>query len=255
MSENAAALRIDVDASNPGQFFTCCGLLELADRLWKGAEGWFTDRVFCLAAVNTESQPADLLAELNSAALAPVDLDDEMATPLVLQGRFNLRLDWWKDDRAGGARYKTWAGQQKVVQIARAMKQPLGDWVGLPPGEWLRRPGGTGLPFNFDSDLGGQGAPLDVGFSLDPLGMGSRARPLIELAALVGLQRFRPASSPKENRHWYTTWPVPLSPEVAAVAAGGLLGVQAWPTYEFELLYRTKYLKSFLPAKPIGGAR
>jgi CRISPR-associated protein Csx14 len=32
---------VHVDPTNPGQFFACCGLLELADRLWQGAEGWF----------------------------------------------------------------------------------------------------------------------------------------------------------------------------------------------------------------------
>jgi CRISPR-associated protein Csb3 len=34
-------ITIPVDLTNPGQFFACCGLLELADRLWPGAEGWF----------------------------------------------------------------------------------------------------------------------------------------------------------------------------------------------------------------------
>ena len=31
-------IRIRVDLSNPGQFFACCGLFELADRLWPGIE-------------------------------------------------------------------------------------------------------------------------------------------------------------------------------------------------------------------------
>ena len=35
------AISVPVDPTNPGQFFACCGLLELADRLWGGAEGWF----------------------------------------------------------------------------------------------------------------------------------------------------------------------------------------------------------------------
>src|SRR5580704_15925480 len=32
---------IDVDLRNPGQFFACCGILELAAQLWPGSEGWF----------------------------------------------------------------------------------------------------------------------------------------------------------------------------------------------------------------------
>jgi hypothetical protein len=31
-------IRIAVGPTNPGQFFACCGLLELADRLWQRAE-------------------------------------------------------------------------------------------------------------------------------------------------------------------------------------------------------------------------
>ena len=44
-----AAVRVRVDPTNPGQFFACCGLLELADRLWNGAEGWFDrETTFCI---------------------------------------------------------------------------------------------------------------------------------------------------------------------------------------------------------------
>ena len=41
-------IKIPVDLTNPGQFFACCGLLELADRLWPGAEGWIGGREFCI---------------------------------------------------------------------------------------------------------------------------------------------------------------------------------------------------------------
>ena len=42
VTDPVATIRVDVDATNPGQFFAWCGLLELADRRWGGAEGWFT---------------------------------------------------------------------------------------------------------------------------------------------------------------------------------------------------------------------
>jgi CRISPR-associated protein Csx14 len=41
-------IHLRVDPTNPGQFFACCGLLELADRLWGGAEGWFYSQHFYL---------------------------------------------------------------------------------------------------------------------------------------------------------------------------------------------------------------
>jgi len=33
------SIRINVAPTNPGQFFACCGLLELADRLWPERRG------------------------------------------------------------------------------------------------------------------------------------------------------------------------------------------------------------------------
>src|SRR5256714_3057079 len=48
MTSIEASTHITVDPANPGQFFACCGLLELADRLWQGAEAWFEKREFCV---------------------------------------------------------------------------------------------------------------------------------------------------------------------------------------------------------------
>ena len=49
-------IRVAVDPTNPGQFFACCGLLELANRLWPGAEGWFEKGKFCIACEGTADQ-------------------------------------------------------------------------------------------------------------------------------------------------------------------------------------------------------
>ena len=43
-------MSVMVDVTNPGQFFACCGLLELADRMWSGAEGWFESAWFHISA-------------------------------------------------------------------------------------------------------------------------------------------------------------------------------------------------------------
>jgi CRISPR-associated protein Csb3 len=289
MSTPNPTVSVAVDPCNPGQFFACCGLLELADRLWKGAEGWFEKGAgtFCLAptTASTASTADALISALARCELTNTMEDEQIIRreelgrkkkkdlspheenekkaldklwreePLVFHHPFCLRIDWFIDQRAGGDQYKTWAGQQSVVDIARAMKKPVesGGWDKLPASDWLSQHGGDGVPFNFDSDLGAQSSSIDVGFSLDPLEMGTRTRPLIELAAFIGLQRFRPYSDDSENRHTYTAWTVPLLPEAAAVAVTGRMGVRAWPAFEFRLLYRTKYLKSFLPAIPTRG--
>ena len=52
-------IRIQVDASNPGHFFGCCGLLELAQRVWPGAHACFEGREF----VVSEGDLAQLVAE------------------------------------------------------------------------------------------------------------------------------------------------------------------------------------------------
>src|SRR5437667_10381600 len=59
MSDRQPNITLPVDLTNPGQFFACCGLLELADRLWPGAEGWFADGQFNVTCEGT-------LAELTS---------------------------------------------------------------------------------------------------------------------------------------------------------------------------------------------
>lgn len=41
MNDNKPNIRIPVDRTNPGQFFACCGLLELAGRLDENAQGCF----------------------------------------------------------------------------------------------------------------------------------------------------------------------------------------------------------------------
>ena len=41
MTNPKPSIQIPVDLTNPCQFFACCDLLELADRLWPGALGWF----------------------------------------------------------------------------------------------------------------------------------------------------------------------------------------------------------------------
>src|SRR5688572_21502685 len=53
MSNKGPNIQIPVDLTNPGQFFACCALLELADRLRPGAEGWFTGESFCIRGIES----------------------------------------------------------------------------------------------------------------------------------------------------------------------------------------------------------
>ncbi len=290
-----SAIRVRLDPTNPGQFFACCGLLELADRFWSGAEASFEERAPFFLLRPTAAVPAlvpgALIHELahcvltNTMTDAQLQRRDDLSSipkkhrqkdasleaekkaldalwresPLLLHEPFNLRLDWFVDQRAGGGILKTWAGQQAVVDIARGMKAGVanGSWTSNSPEDWFSRPlDCNSVPFNFDSDVGGMGSDRDIGFSLDPLkNIKVRTRPLVEFLALVGLQRFRPARVGMANRFRFSWWFEPLAPEVAAVAACGVLESSPARAFEFRLLYRTKYLKSFLPANTCGGAK
>jgi CRISPR-associated protein Csb3 len=286
------AIRITVDLSNAGQFFACCGLLELANRLWDGAESWFSGRKFhvrplcargkctvdefvkqlryCRLSNTMSASQIQRLEGLSSMGAKErrrtPGLEDEKKEleklrreePIVLHEPFGMRVDWFLDDNAGGSRFKTWAGQQSVLDIATAMKGAADEapMALFATDDWLSwTTDRDDLPFNFDSDLGAQASALDVGFSIDPLGMSRRTRPFVELLAFIGLQRFRPMEHTNQNRFTYVPWESPLSPAVAASACAGLTPQPGATVYDFRLLYRTKYLKSFLSAQPSRGAQ
>ncbi|HEX4796455.1 MAG TPA: type I-U CRISPR-associated protein Cas8c [Humisphaera sp.] len=280
-------IRIPVDLTNPGQFFACCGLLELADRLSPAADGWFEGKEFHLQVNSSFGALADAIRQFTvtntmSAALkarleelsliskkdrekAGVEEEKKVLDglrreePIVFQSSFSLRVDWFRDEYAGGSRFKTWAGQQSVLDIAMAMHAGLNRIDVVSESALWASTRGIGLPFNFDSDLGGQGSALDIGFSFDPLAASETTRiegacrPALELLAFIGLQRFRPRQVTGQNRFVYAVWQRPLPPCVAAAAACQAIATGDDPSYEFRLLYRTKYLKSFLPAIPFQG--
>jgi len=290
MSSPSPSIAIPVDLANPGQFFACCGLLELADRLWSGTEGRFDRGYFVIvgppecslralldrlaettvANTMTRAQNARLeeLSSMNKKQReATAGLEDEKKSleslrrelPIVLTGAIEFRVDWFCDEFAGGSRFKTWAGQQSVLDIAKSMHSGFTKAIDEFDASLWGNVRGIGLPFNFDSDLGGQGSALDVGFSFDPLA-GSEVtrinipcRPALELLCFIGLQRFRPREIPRENRFVYTAWNSALSPPVASAVACGAVDAGDGLLHEFKLLYRTKYLKSFLPAIPFQG--
>lgn len=283
-------ITVQVDVTNPGQFFACCGLLELADRLWPGAEGWFDGYNFRIRSAS-ECSLRTLLDKLVKSTVAntmtlgqnarleelsaikkkqletmPGLVDEKKSLeslrrelPIVLNGHIPFRIDWFCDEFAGGSRFKTWAGQQSVLTIAKAMYDGTASVIdnsGLSLWDNVR---GIGLPFNFDSDLGGQGSGIDIGFVFDALSdreatrIEGTCRPALEFLAFIGLQRFRPCEISRQNRFVYAAWSQPLSPSVAVAAACRAIPAIEAVCYEFRLLYRTKYLKSFLPAIPFQG--
>jgi CRISPR-associated endonuclease/helicase Cas3 len=108
---NAAepAIRINVDPTNPGQFFACCGLLELAARHCQNAEGWFEGKKFCIAGRDVDNRVVgDLLKFLIQCKVDFQDAESK-TSPLELGPPINLRLDWWLQEDGKPNLFKTWA--------------------------------------------------------------------------------------------------------------------------------------------------
>lgn len=281
------SIRIKVDPTNPGKFLACCGLLELADRIWPGAEGWFEDRTFCIDArggleellenltasqINSSLTDHGLkrlgtLLSAKKAALSPSEAEEKQRLSeqwkrerLLLSEPFHLWLDWWWDEYTGAKVLKTWAAKQLVLDIARPLLNSLNNinWTEDSLGDCLSRTTEVkGLPFYFDSDNNSQGTPRDTGFGLyalrNQIAAKANTRPLLELAAFFGIQRFRPRITSGDRQLRFVLWRSRLPVSVAPVAAAGLLGHATEDVYAFRMLKRTEYMKAFLPAQPFRG--
>jgi CRISPR-associated protein Csx14 len=264
MSNSEPTVRVNVDLTNPGQFFACCGVFELAERLWPGAEvcGAFLATEFGLW---TDSRDCTLGQIIDVFVKAGVQkLDDSAASPLHLDEPFNLRLDWWQKlegpnktrvDLGGGDHLKTWAGKQCGPSIFCLMKDAC---KGIDPLKLLDEPKAvyekndgkdkkkTTSPFYFDARR--DETSLDVGFSADEQDMSVMAYPAVESLALVGLQRFRPAvnGDGSSRSFLYTAWAEPLPLAAAMAAASGLIPVRSYGTFRFTKPSRGgEYLTTF----------
>jgi hypothetical protein len=232
MTSREPRITVNVDVTNPGQFFACCGLLELADRLWPGAEAWFQSSVFYISAAGDLAELWTLIAD---ADLRAVDAGDETASPMRLETPFDLTLDWWKDEQAGGRGLKAWAGSMRAVRIARAMKAAI------------RHAAKHDRPFDYAAVVYD---PYDATKKIEPFYFDARR-------GGSGLQRFRPAQSSQRRIFEYHTWRTPFPPSLGAVAVSGLEPLANGSGYRFENAFRTdqKKHKSFLPATPMENVR
>lgn len=262
MSQHATpTITVNVDVTNPGQFFACCGLLELADRLWPGAEGWFaeSDHAFLISCNGTLACLAEAIATAELVHARPAD---PYSSPLVIAAPFRpLSIDWWETDLTGARDLKVWAGTMESFGIAQAMQHALrsdrfrgsdlldvGMVVTTPQDSTKKKE-----PYYFDARRTPNAHSRDVGFSANDLGLTSVAHPAVELLCLIGLQVARPASTAEMRMYDYFTWHVPLLPTLLIAASTGSLDLAGARAYRFENWFRTgqKKHKAFRPAIPL----
>lgn len=264
MSDPEPSISVNVDPTNPGQFFACCGLLELADRLWPDGEGWFAEgnREFHVVA---GGDLAELVGAVSAAELELVD-DDIYSGRVKIGKPFRLLvLDWWHEfgGRPDAKDLKVWAGTMESHGIAHAMQNAMRDAKFLSPnlfnvGMVVPNPDDAKKkkePYYFDARRASNAHSRDVGFSANALDLTTTACPAVEFLCLVGLQRCLPAKTSEPRIYDYFTWSEPLGPALLPAAVSGLLPRVGSRGYRFENWFRTgqrkhKAFRSAIPLSP-----
>lgn len=237
------SIRVNVDPTNPGQFFACCGLLELADRLWPGAEGWFTDdlRKFHIECDGSLREILAILVMDAPSEITRLECNGLEVRPIIAHLKFSfdggsttaITLDAWTRIQsfkgvisvAANSPWNFWSGQQTsltiwsglrdelVVQMRRFSSAEYEDLFN----QRLFQKG------RFGFDPGPAWNALDAGFSPNEQGMEVESSPAVELLAAIGVQRFRPVMHRTRESFIYTTWHDPMSPSIAAAAMVGAM--------------------------------
>lgn len=261
MNTPEPAIRVNVDVTNPGQFFACCGLLELADRLWPGAEGWFEkgDQDFHLICGGTMRDLLTTLVatrpvacqrnESNGLEIAPIiapldfTFDHNSGSRLVLDAWTRIAVVKGVAQVVSNPPWNFWSGQQTSMRIWSSLRRELTVQLqGLASNSMtklfslrLMQKG------RFGFDPGPAWNALDVGFSLNENGIEAESSPATELLAAVGLQRFRPTMNNDRDTFDYFTWHSPLPPPVAAAAMTGVVHNRHTSHYRTSVTTRGQY--------------
>ena len=285
MNNPEPTIRINVDVSNPGQFFACCGLLELASRIDMNSTAQFDNGHFLINGNVSAVLDRFFRCSVNVDTIVTgknddkdgeeVDDDNDIDPhrgriyPMTLGEPFNLRLDWWNDEEAQRQKLKTWTAGQRVTDLILgyhkkqkrkgkteqtyipSMREHFAEAVKQCPQDWLREalPIEVPMAFSYDSRLSRNNA-LDQGH----VGNSTMAfSPAVDVLTLVGLQRFRPRMLEIWTRNLYCTWSQPLPVEIAAVVVLGMIPQLVDGCFEFPVKPRDAQgrYKLFGHAQPV----
>ena len=273
----APTATLAVNPTNPGHYFACCGLFELAARITANvttaepALAWFeqdsASRQWRFHLANTLPL-ADLLKKITTAEIAALNSQDRAKSALEIRlsnGKTNLRLDWWRHEGGAIGKLKPWAGNTSVRDIADDMRQTMKSELATAAAaatEYILSSTSTandGEPFYFDANRAVNARAQDVGFSVDKLRKGgirisTNAAPAVELLALIGLQRTRPPLAVnehgREREYDYHFWREPLPVALLAATVNGLLP-DTTAGFRFSNPSRAKDYRAFAPANAL----
>lgn len=248
MSDPNPSFSVNVDPTNPGQFFACCGLLELAERLWPNSEGWFAENGRQFHVACARHTLAELIESIATASMTQIDENDNYSSPIGIGAPFQeLVIDWWLYDFTGARDLKVWAGTMESYGIARAMQYAMrseqfqscdlfniGQVVCSPDDVKKKKE-----PYYFDSRRSPNAHSIDVGFSANDLGVTSIAHPAVELLCLIGLQVARPYPTDIKRVYEYQTWTAPIPTNLLLVVSSGSIKINGARRFRFENWFRT----------------
>jgi len=242
-----STISIPVDVRNPGQFFACCGLLELAWRAGNDAIG--SCGCFGRGTFELQGDASMLIGTLRHLVDAEpiVEENREPLGVLRLPG-LQLRLDWWREpgrrkDPWDKTPFKLWAGQQTSASIYSTLRTTVASALtacDVP----LNRPFALRAPLTsrFGFDPGAAWNALDAGFSPNDQDYGVSSSPVVELLAAVGIQRFRPIPvNDDQDAFEYVAWSQPLPACVAVAVAAACVPDSSSRRFRFRIASRGSY--------------
>lgn len=250
--------RISLDPCNPGQFYACCGLIELFEFgglriLSKFEVNWRRPREAEFVLVSElELDLGSIANAIRDAKYEPLprpssedklpDKDSIAPARVSIFGK-EFILDWWLEWFHHKPRpIKCWAGQvttQKLISIL----------PGMVPNDDLSFDYGVLTTKRFGVDPRSAWVALNLGYSPNEQGQESRTYPVVEMLAAFGLQGFRPAGN-RSKGFTYHLWLSPLPLTVARTAcAQPWDGLKTAP-FQFVLGERGQSYKYFSFAEP-----
>lgn len=254
-----ATLTLPVDLFNPGQFFACCGLLELAHRLTQPGQralGWFegihsTQSRFLISALNSDGSVTlekiiGLLKKCEITAQNP----ESKEGPVFLGEPLNITIDW-RSPFPQNSLVKTFAGKQNIFEITQVLQQALPESCDNELLDYCYPVDKAVTAFGIEKAED----TIDAGFSMDVQKDRLFRRPpiFLELLAQIGVQRFCPLEGLKRLDRIYYAWAIPLPAFLASIAVSYPFSTIPMQGFFFQMYKRDPQgrYKGFAPSRKL----
>jgi CRISPR-associated protein Csb3 len=257
-----ATITIPVDLNNPGEFFACCGLLELSHRLTKSGHRalcWFENidsscSHFSISAF-TDDGPITLekiIRPIKDCEISTTNPESKEG-PVLLGLPFNIILDWRPPFPQNGM-IKTFAGQQNLFEIVQTLQKAIQEVDDKKSFDFLllsirnqTRKEVTAFGVEKAENV------IDAGFSMDDQKGRLFRHPsvFLELLALIGTQRFCPEKGEDRLSRIYYAWQIPLPIYLASIAVSTPMNAVAQKCFVFRMYKRDPQgrYKGFAPSQ------